>query len=109
MPTAYKDWWSKVTINDLRTNVSFLEKITETNSSRCKKMMKSVLQGRSREKKVRLLWMTWIARRLSLMALFESLPASVLLRRNRALETGVTVSMIPRKTSDLEGARGVRL
>jgi len=37
VPTAYKDWWSKVTINDLRTNVSFLEKITETNSSRCKK------------------------------------------------------------------------
>jgi len=31
--TAYKDWWSKVTVNDLRTNVSFLEKSTEANSS----------------------------------------------------------------------------
>jgi len=35
--TAYKDWWSKVTVNDLRTNVSFLEKSTEANSSRCEK------------------------------------------------------------------------
>ena len=34
---AYKDWWSKVTANDLRTNVSFLEKSTEVNSSQCKK------------------------------------------------------------------------
>jgi len=35
--TTYKDWWSKVTINDLRTNVSFLEKSSEANSSRCEK------------------------------------------------------------------------
>jgi len=35
--SAYKDWWSKVTVNDLRTNVSILEKTMEANSSTCKK------------------------------------------------------------------------
>jgi len=35
--SAYKDWWSKVTINDRRTNVSLLEKSKESNSSRCDK------------------------------------------------------------------------
>jgi len=35
--TAYKDWLPKVTVNDLRTNVSFLDKSTEANSSRCQK------------------------------------------------------------------------
>jgi len=33
----YKDWWSKVTINDLRTNISLLEKSMEANSFRCEK------------------------------------------------------------------------
>ena len=37
MSLVYKDWWSKVTINDLRTNVFLLEKSTEVNSSSCKK------------------------------------------------------------------------
>jgi len=34
---AYKDWWSEVTVNDLRTNISHLEKSTKANSSRCEK------------------------------------------------------------------------
>ena len=33
MSSAYKDWCSKGTINDLITNVSLLEKSTEANSS----------------------------------------------------------------------------
>jgi len=72
-------------------------------------MKKLVLQGRSKEKRVRLLWMTWIARRLSLVASSGSLPASALLRKNAVLETGVRVSMILRQTLEMEGARGVRL
>jgi len=36
-------------------------------------------------------------------------PGICLLRRNRALETGVTVSIILRQTLDIEGARGMRL
>jgi len=37
MSSAYKDWWSKVIVNDLRTKVSLLERSTEANSSRCEK------------------------------------------------------------------------
>ena len=34
---AYKAWWSKVSVNDLSTNISLLKKSTEVNSSQCKK------------------------------------------------------------------------
>ena len=37
MSLAYKDLWSKVTVNDLRTNVFILEKSMEASSSRCEK------------------------------------------------------------------------
>jgi len=37
MSSVYKNLWFNVTVNDLRTNVSLLEKSTEANSSRCKK------------------------------------------------------------------------
>jgi len=43
MSSAYKDWWSNVTINDLKTNISILEKSMEANSSRCEKDKELVL------------------------------------------------------------------
>jgi len=42
-------------------------------------------------------------------ASFDSLLASVLSTRNRALKTEVTTTMIPRQTLSKEGARGMRL
>jgi len=35
--SAYKDWWFKVTINELMINIFLLEKSIEANSSKCEK------------------------------------------------------------------------
>jgi len=96
-----------VTVNNLLTNISFLKKSTEANSSWCKKIKNSFFEEDSGEEGKGSY--DWRERHLSPMALSKSLFASILLTGNGSLEKGVTLSMISRKTSNMEGARGTRL
>lgn len=48
IPSAYRIWWSKVTINDIRSNASILQKSTKANSS---KQDKDVEVGSSKKAK----------------------------------------------------------
>jgi len=97
-----------VTVNDLRI-VSILEKSMEANSSRCEKDEEIGSLRKIQGKKGKARMDDWMTRHLSPVASSESLLGFVLLTRNRALETGVIVTMIPRQTLDMEGARGIGL
>jgi len=98
-----------VTVNDLRTNISILEKSTEVNFCRCEKDEKIGSSRKIQGKKGKAPMDDLDGKALESNGIIRESPIIHLIDKKQALEMGVIMSVIPRQTSDMEGERGTRL
>ena len=98
-----------MTANHLSTNVSLLEKSTEAKSSRYERDEKVCSSWKTQGKKGKAPMGDLDRKAPESTGIIRESPGMRSIDKKWGLEMGVTVSMILRQTSDMEGARGTKL